>query len=82
MTDVRDRAVPAILEIMSRHRGQVITIVTHRIVIRACACHFLGIPLAEARRLSPSTCGLTLVELGKKEIDLVTFNSLLHLSEW
>ena len=46
---------------MPRHLGGVVAIVSHRIVIRACVAYLIGMPLAEARRLSPSTCGITVL---------------------
>jgi len=82
ITAVRDRAAPALVDVMRRHTGGAIAIVTHRIVIRACVAHLFGIPLAEARRLSPSTCGLTLLRYRREEMEVTTFNSLFHLSEW
>jgi broad specificity phosphatase PhoE len=82
MTAVRDRAAPALWDLMRQHAGGVIAIVTHRIVIRACVADFLGMPLAEARRLSPATCGLTLLRCRHEELEVQTFNSLFHLSDW
>jgi broad specificity phosphatase PhoE len=82
ITDVRDRALPALADVMSKHLGGAIAIVTHRIVIRACVAHLVGMPLAEARRLSPSTCGISLLRYRRQEIEVTTFNALFHLSAW
>ena len=82
ITTVRDRAVPAMRDIMRRHVGSVVAVVTHRIVIRACVAHLVGMPLAEARRLSPSTCGISLLRYRDDELEVTTFNSLFHLSAW
>ncbi|HEY1600794.1 MAG TPA: histidine phosphatase family protein, partial [Pirellulales bacterium] len=82
ISNVRDRAVPALKDIMRKNLGQVIAVVTHRIVIRACVAHLVGMPLAEARRLSPSTCGLSLIRYHQGEIEVTTFNALFHLSAW
>ncbi len=82
ITDVRDRALPAIESILARHAGSVVAIVTHRIVIRACIAHLIGMPLAEARRLSPSTCGLSLLRYRREQLEVATFNATFHLSAW
>jgi broad specificity phosphatase PhoE len=80
--EVRDRSLPAIEGLMRENPGQVIAIVTHRIVIRACVAELLGLPLSEARRVSPSTCGLSVLRLEEGSLTLASFNSLFHLSEW
>jgi len=82
ITQVRDRALPAIERLMRENVGCVIAIVTHRIVIRSCVAQLLGLPLAEARRLSPATCGLTLLRYRRDELEVTTFNALFHLSVW
>jgi broad specificity phosphatase PhoE len=79
---VRERALPAIEEVMQRHPGGVVAIVSHRIVIRACVAYLIGMPLADARRLSPSTCGISLLRYRRGEMEVVTFNSQFHLSGW
>ena len=79
---MRDRAIPALGELMRQHAGGVIAVVTHRIVIRACVAHLLGMPLAESRRLSPSTCGLSLLRQRREETEVMIFNAQFHLSAW
>jgi broad specificity phosphatase PhoE len=79
---VRERAIPALEDVMQRHLGGVVAIVSHRIVIRACVAYLIGMPLAEARRLSPSTCGISLLRYRRGEMEVVTFNSQFHLSGW
>jgi len=78
---VRDRALPAIERVMSGCLGQSIALVTHRIVIRACVAHLLGVPLAESRRVSPSTCGVSLLRYSEGKLELVGFNSVFHLGQ-
>ncbi|MBI2825707.1 MAG: histidine phosphatase family protein [Planctomycetia bacterium] len=82
ITQMRDRARPAIERLMRGHLGHSIAICTHRIVIRACVADLLGMPLAESRRLSPSNCGLSLLRLRKDTVEVMTFNALFHLSAW
>ncbi len=82
ITQVCDRALPAIKNLLSDNVGRVIAVVTHRIVIRSCVAQLLGLPLAEARRLSPSTCGLTLLRFRRDELEVTTFNAVFHLSAW
>jgi probable phosphoglycerate mutase len=78
---VRDRALPAIERVMAASLGKSIAIVTHRIVIRACVAHLLGVPLAESRRVSPSTCGVSLLRYSGGKLELVGFNSVFHLGQ-
>lgn len=81
IADVRDRALPAISRLMAKCLGQSIAIVAHRIVIRACVADLLGVPLAESRRVSPSTCGLSLLRYSAGKLELVGFNSVFHLGQ-
>jgi len=78
---VRDRALPAIERVMASCLGKSIALVTHRIVIRACVAHLLGAPLAESRRVSPSTCGVSLLRYSGGKLELIGFNSVFHLGQ-
>ncbi len=82
ITAVRDRALPALEDVMRHNLGRTIAIVTHRIVIRATAAHLLEVPLAQSRRLSPATCGISVLRYRKDELEMATFNGVFHLSKW
>lgn len=80
LTDVRDRVVPAITAIMSRHLGQTIAIVGHNVVNRAFLSHALGLPLSRARSIHQDNCGINLLSWQRDEWKVWAINSIFHLS--
>jgi alpha-ribazole phosphatase len=58
------RVTTAFLEVLERHRGQHVLIVTHAGVIRAVLSHVLSIPLNRIYRISVANGGVTRVRAG------------------
>jgi broad specificity phosphatase PhoE len=79
LTDVQQRVVPALEDLLSRHPGGVIVAVAHNVVNRAFLAHLLNLPLAAARGIRQDNCGLNLIRRRGEQSTLVTVNSVFHL---
>lgn len=64
--EVRDRIIPALENIISRHNGESIAIVAHGGVNRIILCHILGIPLENIFRIEQSFGGVSVLEFWDK----------------
>jgi broad specificity phosphatase PhoE len=60
---VLGRAVPALQQVVDRHRGQAVLIIAHKATNRLLLCHILGIPPCTYRkRLGQLPCALNKIE--------------------
>lgn len=60
--EVRDRIIPALENIISRHNGESIAIVAHGGVNRIILCHILGIPLENIFRVEQNFGCVSVIE--------------------
>jgi len=60
---VRDRVIKAFEEIMRKHNGENIAIVSHGGVIRVLLCEMLGMPLENIFRIEQSFAALNVIEI-------------------
>lgn len=81
LEQLRDRACTAIEELAASRAGQTIVVVTHRMVAKVLACHFLGLPNSRVWNLEMATASISLFE--KRDAGWVTLllNDTGHL-EW
>lgn len=61
--EARDRVLPVFHEIMDKHKGQNIAIVSHGGVIRIILCELLGIPLENIFRIEQDFAALNVIEM-------------------
>lgn len=61
--ELRDRGIKAFEEIMKKHDGQNIAIVSHGGVIRVLLCEMLGMPLENIFRIEQSFAALNVIEM-------------------
>lgn len=59
---VKERVIPALKEIISRHAGRQLAVVSHGGVIRVALCHFLGMPLSNIFRIEQDTAAVNIIE--------------------
>lgn len=79
--DLLSRVAPAIDGILASHSGQNVLVVAHNMVNRAYLAHLLGIDLRFARRIRQTNCCVNIIHRGSEFTDVVTVNSVWHLSE-
>jgi probable phosphoglycerate mutase len=77
---VLSRALPAFLEIVARHPGEPVIVVSHKATIRLLVGHFLGLePRGYRDRLDMSPCGLNILEVRPDaQARLVLYNDVSH----
>jgi broad specificity phosphatase PhoE len=79
LTQVAERVVPVIEEILHAHLGEVIAIVGHNVVNRVLLAHALGLPPARARRILQHNGGISLLRWRDRGIEVTSINSIFHL---
>lgn len=73
------RATFAIGEIVDRHPGQSILIVSHHVVNRTYLASLLGIGVANARTVELDNCGISVVAREEDRMQVNTLNAAFHL---
>jgi broad specificity phosphatase PhoE len=72
--DVRDRALPALLELQQSRESGVVAVVTHQMVIAAVSCAIAGVPMHEYQDFTVPNLGLTVLvgrgEAGRRRLGL------------
>jgi broad specificity phosphatase PhoE len=76
---VYDRAVRAIDEILTRHAGATVVVVSHHVVNRTYLAGVLGLGPARARAVSLENCGISVVERAGSKTAVATLNAAFHL---
>jgi broad specificity phosphatase PhoE len=79
--DVERRAAMAMEQIFSRHPGQSILVVSHRVVNRVYLASLLGMTPNEARRVNVDNCSVSVIEHQGSRTRLVTLNAVFHLKK-
>lgn len=78
-TDVQNRTVPALLDLMQANLGRRILVVAHNIVNRVMVAHLSHIPLRHMRAIRQDNCAVNLIRHRGDEAELITANSTFHL---
>jgi phosphoserine phosphatase len=76
---VHDRAARAIDEIVDRHDGATVVVVSHHIVNRIYLAGVLGLGPARARAVSLDNCGISIVHRDRGRTSVATINAAFHL---
>ena len=79
--DVLARVAPALNDILAAHSGQNVLVVAHNMVNRAYLANLLGIDLSHARRIRQTNCCVNVIHRSAELTDVVTVNSIWHLTE-
>ena len=76
---VLDRALAALDEIIKRHPGETVLIVSHNAVLKVLIAHALGLPTSKCRSIKTSNLGITVLESKNGRFSVRTLNSIFHL---
>jgi broad specificity phosphatase PhoE len=76
---VEARASAAIEEILARHEGRNILVVSHHVVNRIYLSGLLGMPLDQARQVSLDNCGISVVTREDGKSSVAMLNAAFHL---
>jgi broad specificity phosphatase PhoE len=75
------RVRPVFEELLQKHRGESIAIVAHNVVNRVYLASLLGLETRRAKDLKQQNACVNLISSDEKATQLVTMNSVFHLSE-
>ena len=78
--DLAGRVVPVVSEIVARHRGETVVLVTHVGPIRVLVAEALGMPVESYRRLHIDPASITVVDYGLSQNNLILLN--FHARHW
>jgi broad specificity phosphatase PhoE len=76
---VQERAWNTIEEIKGLHPGESVVVVSHSFTILGLVCKFLGMPLANFRKLRLGLGSITRVEIHQEITTLISYNDQCHL---
>ena len=76
---VYDRSARAIDEILTRHAGSTVVVVSHHIVNRTYLAGVLGLGPARARAVSLDNCGISIIHRDPGKTTVATLNAAFHL---
>lgn len=79
LTEVRDRVLPAVQELLQRHTGEVILAVGHNVVNRVLLATWLQVPLSKARGIDQDNCGVNVIRYRPGSVQVLTTNAAFHL---
>jgi broad specificity phosphatase PhoE len=74
------RSLPALLDIVRRHPGEEVVVVSHKATIRLLLCHILGFePRGYRDKLDQSPCGLNILDYAPGgRVRLILYNDVSH----
>lgn len=78
--EVAARSMPVISDLLSRHAGEAIVVVSHHVVNRIYLAGLLGLTPSQAKRVSLDNCGVSVVTQDGDKAQLTTLNATLHLT--
>lgn len=80
--DVLERVEPELAQLLDRHRGEAFAVVAHNVVNRVYLSQLLQGDLSRSRQILQTNCCINLVRTTQSIAEVVTVNSVLHLSVW
>ena len=78
-SDVARRVVPTFDELLERHEGQAILVISHHVVNRVYLAQILGLAPDKARQVSLDNCGISIVLREDNRTRITTLNTTFHL---
>ena len=79
LADVSRRVQPALEELLTRHAGEIILVVSHHTVNRTYLAGLLGLTVDQAQHVSQDNCGISVVIREGTETTVSTVNAAFHL---
>jgi alpha-ribazole phosphatase len=78
---VRARAAAAVEELIQRHCGETVAIVSHRVVTKVLLCHVLGLDDSHFWQIRQDTACINRLERTAREWVVITMNDVCHLRD-
>jgi broad specificity phosphatase PhoE len=74
------RVVPCIIELLNKHKGETILVVSHRTTLRLLTGHMLDMALSSSRRMQVSPGSLTELQVTGDQVQMIFYNDTSHLA--
>jgi broad specificity phosphatase PhoE len=74
------RVVPCVIELLDKHAGQTIMLVSHRTTLRLLTGHMLDMALSSSRRMQVSPTSLTELHVKGDQVQILYYNDTAHLA--
>jgi probable phosphomutase (TIGR03848 family) len=81
LAEMQSRMVVALEEVVTRHRGELVVVVSHADPIKAAIAHYTGVHLDLFQRIVVSPASVTVFELGEHGASMVKCNDTGSLDE-
>ncbi len=81
LLEAQERAWAAVVELVERHPGETVVVVTHNFVIQTLVSKALEMPLRNSRRLRLEPGSITRLEFSGERLTLTSLNETWHLRE-
>jgi len=79
LDDIRGRAMAALGEVIRKHQGQTIVLVSHRVVCKVLICAILGLDNSHFWQIAQDTTAINLVQYKNGKYILSLMNETCHL---
>ncbi len=79
LTQVQERVLPAVREIMKSHFGETIAVVAHNVVNRVLLATIVGLPVRKASKMTQHNGGVSELRLRGEKFSVRTMNATFHL---
>ncbi len=79
LTQVQQRILPAVMQLLHAQVGKVILVVGHNVVNRVLLATLLEVPLAKARGIDQNNCGVNIIRYRRQQLKVLTTNAAFHL---
>ena len=79
LSAVKHRSLKAVLDIASKHPGQVVVVVGHTVLNRAILLGVLSLGLRHFWQLSQEPCAVNVIELERASFTVRSLNDTCHL---
>lgn len=73
------RVVPCVIDLLNKHTGQTILLVSHRTTLRLLTGHMLDMALSSSRRMEVSPTSLTELRVKGDQVQILFYNDTAHL---
>jgi phosphoserine phosphatase len=82
LEEVRNRAMTGLHELIERHAGQTIVLVSHTDVNRVILLSVMGLGIERLWAIRQDNCAVNVIEVANNASTLVTMNDTSHLHAW
>jgi broad specificity phosphatase PhoE len=79
LAEVEERAWSAVKELLGRHAGETVALVSHNFTLRTIVCRALDVPLADFRRFRQDLASISAIDFAPR-LRVVLLNETCHLN--